>query len=93
MTLRDEARRHHPDFPWLDAGDHEGVECLMRELGWLSAGESVHGCDPAGDGNMNLADAITVLDYLFQSGDPDCIVALDYNDNEVISLAVATGIL
>lgn len=44
----------HPDFPWLAAGDVETLGSVLRELGWLAAGEAVKRCEPAGAGNMNL---------------------------------------
>lgn len=54
MSLRAESMAAHPGFPWLEAGDAEGVESLMRQLNWLRAGEHVESCDTAGEGNMNL---------------------------------------
>ena len=54
MTLRDQAIREHPDFPWLDSSDPRGVETLMRRLGWLEPDESIDSCVVAGPGNMNL---------------------------------------
>jgi 5-methylthioribose kinase len=44
----------HPDFPWLDLNDPEGVEDFLRQRDWLDAGESLTACENAGEGNMNL---------------------------------------
>ncbi len=54
MSLRDESMREHPDFPFLRAGDREGVEDFLRQRGWIGADETISSCEPAGPGNMNL---------------------------------------
>lgn len=54
MSLRDEAIRSNPDFPWLEAGDALAIGNFMRDRGWLEPGEEVISCAPAGGGNMNL---------------------------------------
>src|SRR5262249_61591310 len=46
--------RAHPGFPWLDAADPDGVRAYLQRRGWLSRGETVRGCERAGEGNMNL---------------------------------------
>jgi len=46
--------RAHPGFPWLDAADPDGVRAYLERRGWLSPGETVSGCERAGEGNMNL---------------------------------------
>ncbi|MCH7908611.1 MAG: phosphotransferase [Candidatus Hydrogenedentes bacterium] len=54
MGLREESIQNHPDFPWLDAEDRDGVaRCLMAQ-GLLENGESVESVSSAGEGNMNL---------------------------------------
>jgi len=54
VSLRENARREHPDFPWLEAGGAPELEAWLRARGWLAAGEAVRQCEPAGAGNMNL---------------------------------------
>jgi len=54
MSLRDEFMRRHSDFPFLRAGDRDGVEDFLRQQGWIDAGETISSCEPAGPGNMNL---------------------------------------
>src|SRR5262245_9841425 len=54
MTLRLDAMRAHPGFPWLDAGDASGVNGFLADRGWLEPGERMIDCARAGDGNMNL---------------------------------------
>src|SRR5262245_43466444 len=46
--------RAYPGFPWLDAADPDGVRAYLERRGWLSPGETVRGCERAGEGNMNL---------------------------------------
>jgi len=53
-TLRDEAMRSHPEFPWLEADDPAGVGRTLADLGWLKPGERVESAARAGEGNMNL---------------------------------------
>src|SRR5262249_17326229 len=55
MTVRLEAMRAHPEFPWLDGGDLPGVRAFLAARGWLESGETVLGCARAGEGSMNLA--------------------------------------
>jgi len=54
MTVRLEAMRAHPGFPWLDGGDLPRVRAFLAARGWLEGGETVLGCARAGEGNMNL---------------------------------------
>jgi 5-methylthioribose kinase len=54
VTLRSESMRAHPGFPWLDAADPDGVRAYLDGRGWLAPGETVRGCERAGEGNMNL---------------------------------------
>src|SRR5262249_44632933 len=54
MTVRLEAVRAQPEFPWLDGGDLPGVRAFLAARGWLESGETVLGCARAGEGNMNL---------------------------------------
>ena len=54
MSVRLDAMRAHPGFPWLEAGDPEGVRGFLAARGWLDGGETVLGCARAGEGNMNL---------------------------------------
>ena len=53
-SLCDKSMRAHPGFPWLDAADPDGVRAYLERRGWLSPGETVSGCERAGEGNMNL---------------------------------------
>jgi len=54
MSLRVAARREHPGFPWLEAGEPRAVAAWLRARGWLAPGDDVLRCAPAGEGNMNL---------------------------------------
>ncbi len=45
------------------------------------------------DGVLQISDAIVTLSYLFQGGAPGCLSALDFNDDESISISDATGVL
>ena len=54
MSVRLDAMRAHPAFPWLEVGDCEGVRAFLAARGWLDQGETVLGCARAGAGNMNL---------------------------------------
>jgi 5-methylthioribose kinase len=54
MTLRLDAMRAHPAFPWLDAGDAAGLRAFLTARGWLEPGEPMVACTRAGGGNMNL---------------------------------------
>jgi len=54
MSLRDDAIARHPDFPWLDLKRPHTLRRLLAAQGWLEPGESVVGCERAGEGNMNL---------------------------------------
>jgi 5-methylthioribose kinase len=53
-SLRAEARRAHPAFPWLDAGDAAGIARFLRDRRWIDDAEAVGACGRAGEGNMNL---------------------------------------
>ncbi len=55
---------------------------------------NVHVGDPNADGSINLADAITVLSYLFSGSEAyPCMKAGDVNDDDSINLADAVNIL
>ena len=54
MTLRSDAMRAHPGFPWLEGGDVPGVRAFLAARGWLERDETVLDCARAGEGNMNL---------------------------------------
>src|SRR5262245_23447843 len=54
MSVRLDAMRAHPEFPWLGAGDPEGVRAFLAARGWLDGSEIVLVCGRAGEGNMNL---------------------------------------
>lgn len=54
----------------------------------ICATEFIRG-DPNGDGIADIADAISILMYLFQGESSDCLDALDVNDNETISISDA----
>jgi 5-methylthioribose kinase len=54
LTLREQAMRDAPDFPWLSTEDVSTVELLLRELGVLGSLEKVESSSRAGEGNMNL---------------------------------------
>ncbi len=54
LNPRMEALRKAPEFPWLEAGDKEGLERVLQGLGWLKREERVRRAEAAGDGNMNL---------------------------------------
>ncbi|HVP28510.1 MAG TPA: phosphotransferase [Myxococcota bacterium] len=54
MSLRQEARRAHPDFAWLEPDDAPAVEAWLRARGWLAPNESFVRSERAGEGNMNL---------------------------------------
>ncbi|MEE8581813.1 MAG: phosphotransferase [Myxococcota bacterium] len=44
----------HPDFPWLDPADLDGLRGYLADRAWLQAREELRRCERAGDGNMNL---------------------------------------
>jgi 5-methylthioribose kinase len=44
----------HPGFPWLDAGDLDGLRVFLSRRGWLTPTETLVACERAGEGNMNL---------------------------------------
>jgi 5-methylthioribose kinase len=46
--------RADPGFPWLAADDVPGLGAFLAARRWLAPGETVLGCERAGDGNMNL---------------------------------------
>jgi 5-methylthioribose kinase len=54
VTLREDAMRAHPGFPWLALDDPAGIQDFLAARGWLRDGERVVGCERAGEGNMNL---------------------------------------
>jgi len=54
VTLRSDAMRAHPGFPWLEGGDVAGVRAFLTARGWLERDETVLDCARAGEGNMNL---------------------------------------
>ncbi len=50
--------------------------------------------DPNADGRVNIADAVSILEYLFLSGDtPSCASSADTNDDTRINVADAVAIL
>lgn len=49
--------------------------------------------DANGDGALDVADPITMIDYLFQGASTDCEVALDANDDESINIADPIAVL
>ena len=49
-SLRAEARRLHPDFPWLALDEPEGIERYLSAAGLLAPGERFRGCERAGEG-------------------------------------------
>lgn len=53
-TLREQAEKKYPDFPWLAGNEPEGVAALMEKLDWLEEGESIGKIAKSGEGNMNL---------------------------------------
>jgi 5-methylthioribose kinase len=54
MSLRSDAMRAHPHFPWLDPERPAELEGYLRERGWLAEEEQFLACERAGEGNMNL---------------------------------------
>ena len=47
-----------------------------------------------GDASVNVADAITILEYLFSGGaTPDCLSALDVNDSSSVNIADSIHLL
>ena len=59
MGLREENIKEHPDFPWLDVDDRDGVARCLTQQGLLENGESVESVTRAGEGNMNLTLRVT----------------------------------
>ena len=89
----------------LSAGIYQW-EIIAVEGGSVSTGEScnvdvVVSPDPVfirgnanGDASVNVADAITILEYLFSGGaTPDCLSALDVNDSSSVNIADSIHLL
>ena len=45
MTLRSDAMRAHPGFPWLEGEDVAGVRAFLTVRGWLERDETVLDCE------------------------------------------------
>lgn len=45
--------------PLLRAGDQPGVAEFLRRRGWIDRDETLHACEKAGEGNMNLTLRVT----------------------------------
>ncbi len=46
------------------------------------------------DGNVNLADAVCILNWLFSGGDaPGCVAATNTNSDDVANISDATSLL
>lgn len=57
------------------------------------AGDFIRG-DASGDGNVDIADAVYILAYLFSNGpDPSCFDAADVDDDGVVNIADAISLL
>lgn len=89
----------------LSAGIYQW-EIIAVEGGAVSTGQVctvdvILGPDPVfirgnanGDTSVNVADAITILEYLFSGGvTPDCLSALDVNDSSAVNIADAIHLL
>ena len=54
MSLRADAGRAHPNFPWLDPDRTDELQSYLVAAGFLGEGEPLTRCTRAGAGNMNL---------------------------------------
>ena len=54
VSLRTDAIRKNPDFPWLDPEREEELGDYLATAGFLEQNETILRCTQAGDGNMNL---------------------------------------
>jgi 5-methylthioribose kinase len=54
VSLRSEAVRAHPEFPWLDPGRLDAIRDFLAARRWLECDELLLVCEKAGEGNMNL---------------------------------------
>lgn len=92
--------------PCIDAGTAEGaptvdLEGLPRPCGagfdmgaYERCGEGFSRGDANADGNLNIADAVFVLGYLFGSAErPSCVDAADANDDGETNIADAITML
>ncbi len=55
MSLREEFKREHPDFPMLEVDNVDQLQQYLAGCGWLGVDETLESCGKAGEGNMNLA--------------------------------------
>ena len=62
----------------------EPDECNVQE--WVRG-------DVNGDGSHDISDAVASLDYLFSSGVPTCIAAVDVNDDDATNIADTVSLL
>ena len=62
----------------------EPDECNVQE--WVRG-------DINGDGSHDISDAVASLDYLFSSGTPTCIAAVDVNDDDATNIADTVSLL
>lgn len=58
----------------------------------VSTGEFIR-ADANSDGNVDIGDAIKILEYLFLTAPADCMVAMDVNDDEAVDVADAISLL
>ncbi len=61
-TLKAQALRDNPDFPWLSAGDAASARRLLESLGIFTPHSRILSCDKAGQGNMNLTLRVRIQD-------------------------------
>lgn len=54
MSLRADALRENPDFPWLDPDRTDELQAYLVAAGFLGEGEPLTRCARVGAGNMNL---------------------------------------
>jgi hypothetical protein len=74
---------------------------VLAQVGLASFQKTEAGAEPVfirgdvtGDGGLNLADAVDLLDYLFRrAAPPVCVKTADWNDSGTINLADAIGLL
>jgi len=52
--IKTQAKEAHPSFPWIEIDQPDGIERFLRHRGWITDQEQWHGCERAGEGNMNL---------------------------------------
>jgi hypothetical protein len=72
----------------------DGGRVYLTGLTALSGGKQFKRGDSNGDGGMNIADAVYILQNLFAQGPAiDCMDAADSNDDENVNIADAVYIL